>query len=151
MMKRQQGVISIEFSIGFLVLMAIFIAIIEVSRYTLIVNTLGGVLTESVRMTRVFESERFNEAYQIRLREQLYEQGLLWRFAINPNQFDMSVQQYPSLQALVVGDSELEECNQCPIVAYNMTYHYSPMLSGGRFAETIISRQLIAVQEHEGW
>lgn len=148
--KRMLGAITIEFSIGIFIFIVFIVSIMELNRYILIINTTESLLSESTRQVRIFDSDKFNKTYEQRLSQLSEKNGKLWNFIIEPKKICIKATQYLSVSDLALNQS-VDNCNHCPIVSYEITYKYSPMISLGLLGNSTISRKILTVQEHEGW
>ncbi|USD38802.1 MULTISPECIES: TadE/TadG family type IV pilus assembly protein [Ferrimonas] len=148
--NKQRGVLSIEFALGAFVLFLTTFAIFEMSRFIYIINLTEAALSESVRDTKVFESERMNLSYSQRLSAMFSQQGQVWHSLVEVNRYHFSRHEYPSLQALEDNTPSVN-CPRCPIVQIELSYDYQPVYFVGAVGNRTIRRSLLSVQEHEGW
>lgn len=148
--NRQQGVVTIEFALGFFAFVFVFFVVMELCRFIFITNMTETALSESSRLIRTYEAERYETGYEARLKEVFERQDALWNFMVDPDQFDFTYEQFSNLENAASGQVT-SNCERCPVVVYRLTYDYQPLLFSSELASSRIERSLLTIQEHEGW
>ncbi|WP_041394417.1 TadE/TadG family type IV pilus assembly protein [Photobacterium profundum] len=148
---KQRGVFSIEFAMSAIVLFLVTFAIFEASRLIYIINLTESALRESTRDTRVFESKRYNTAYENRLQQIFEGEGEIWHYLVKPARYRFSITYYDTYQNLIKDTPHIGECQRCELALYSLQYRYLPMFFIGNVVDRTITRDILAEQEHEGW
>ncbi|UJF17512.1 pilus assembly protein [Vibrio sp. SS-MA-C1-2] len=146
----QQGVVAIEFALGFPLLILAIMGIFELCRFVFIVNLTETALSESSRLTKVYEGQ-YGSTYDERLQDVFTRDNELWNMMVQPENFVISMKQYPDIDALTNTDFDATSCDRCPLVMYEVSYDYSPLYISTGFTDSKIVRKVLSVQEHEGW
>ncbi|MGF1691813.1 TadE/TadG family type IV pilus assembly protein [Photobacterium kagoshimensis] len=174
--KRQKGVFAIEFALGFFVLFMFTMLIFETCRVTYIAAVLDYATAEAARDARVQlkKNEEFKKYEHINCDEikeeseknhckrvkkigkdqfsQWYYQfissnaGVLWKVFTSESNYELKVRAYldPSHY-----ENNLETSNwdKATIAEYTVTYTYRPIMFRWSFAESKITRKLLAIQD----
>lgn len=150
--RKQKGVISVEFGLGAFALFLALFAVFEVGRFSYLVNLTDATLSESTRKVRIFEGEKLEVSYQKRLEEIIEDEESIWNGlgVISTDEFFFQISTFRSPNDFVSGTQELE-CERCPIVLYELSYEFKPVVFTQLFSPAVISRRILTIQEHEGW
>ncbi|GAD88343.1 TadE protein [Vibrio halioticoli NBRC 102217] len=152
-MNKQKGVISIEFGLGGFALFFVLFAVFEMARFGYSVNMTDTTLSESTRKVRIFDGQTLEVAYGDRLQQIFEDDDSFWNQIglVTADSFEFTIFRYASLPD-VASDTVEKGCNErCPIVIYELTYRYSPVVFDTLLPSADITRRIMTVQEHEGW
>ncbi|MEZ9418971.1 hypothetical protein BCS96_05365 [Vibrio breoganii] len=151
-MKKQNGVVSIEFALGGFALFLALFSVFEIGRFSYIVNLTDATLSESTRKVRIYEGEKLETAYKDRLDQVLESDDSFWNNLgfLTHEDFSFEIETYSSLQMLAQ-KQQSEGCERCPLVVYELTYDYRPVVFDTILPSASISRRILTIQEHEGW
>ncbi|MFC0171482.1 TadE/TadG family type IV pilus assembly protein [Vibrio comitans] len=143
---------SIEFSLGAIAFFTLIIGVFEIGRFIFITNMTESTLSESTRKVRIYEGEKLDTSYENRLNEVFNDSDSLWNSLgiVDAKQFSFQAKPYLTLQD-VASETARVGCERCPLVVYELSYHYTPMVMADWFWSGKITRKLLTIQEHEGW
>ncbi|CAM2793629.1 TadE/TadG family type IV pilus assembly protein [Vibrio rarus] len=149
---KQKGVVSIEFALGGFALFLALFAVFEMGRFAYIVNLTDATLSESTRKIRIYDGQTLNTAYKDRLDQVFASDDSFWNRLgfLDYQDFSFEIDTYTSLLTLE-DQSPAQGCERCPLVMYQLTYHYSPVVFETVLPSATISRRILTIQEHEGW
>ncbi|OBT15850.1 hypothetical protein A9264_06055 [Vibrio sp. UCD-FRSSP16_10] len=149
---KEKGVVSIEFALGGFALFLALFSVLELGRFSFIVNLTDATLSESTRKIRIYDGQTLGAVYKERLDEVLESDDSFWNRLgfLNYTDFSFVIETYTSLEAVQL-QTPVAGCERCPLVMYQLSYHYSPVVFETVLPSAIISRRILTVQEHEGW
>ncbi|OEE60833.1 pilus assembly protein TadE [Enterovibrio norvegicus FF-162] len=145
--KKQQGIVSIEFAMGFIMLFYSMIAWAEICVMGFISSVVDYSISESSRAARTSA----NADYEALFREALLDSDQLWVKIVDPNKFDVSVRYFSSFNQVsnpaFSGGSNRENN---PIALYRISYEYKPIFALFFDDESVtLSREVFGLQEFE--
>lgn len=153
--SKQGGVFTVEFALASFILFIVSFGAFELCRYIYLVNLTNAAISESTRDTKVHwhYGEEGNVNYNNRLEKMFKQQGQLWRYlAIDPEQFQLKICYFESYNDLKNEQSICSDSADKSVFAqYTLTYQYRPLMALTEIGEHKITRQILAVQEHQGW
>lgn len=151
--RQQRGVFSIEFAIGAIVMFFVTFGIFEMCRFIYVINLAESSLRESSRDTRVWEGERTELSYQLRLTQMFESKGEIWHVLVDPSRYQLSISYFENMLDLVNDTPSLSVTKQqrSPLALYEIAYDYTPMFILNGVVEQKISRRILVTMEHEGW
>ncbi|MEZ8989091.1 TadE/TadG family type IV pilus assembly protein [Vibrio breoganii] len=152
MMNKQRGVVSIEFGLGAFALFLTLFAVFEMGRFGYSVNMTDTTLSESTRKVRIYEGQKLETAYADRLQDIFESDDSFWNQVglVSVDSFNFDIEPYASLTDVANGTIS-EGCERCPIVVYQLSYDYSPVVFEHLLPSAVITRRILTIQEHEGW
>ncbi|GAD78892.1 TadE/TadG family type IV pilus assembly protein [Vibrio ezurae] len=152
-MNKQKGVISIEFGLGGFALFFVLFAVFEMARFGYTVNMTDTTLSESTRKVRIFDGQTLEVAYEDRRKNIFQDDDSFWNQIglVSADNFDFAIVRYASLSDVAKEVEERGCYERCPIVVYELTYRYRPVLFETLLPSADITRRIMTVQEHEGW
>ncbi|MCG3733108.1 pilus assembly protein [Vibrio cincinnatiensis] len=153
--RKQKGVVSIEFSIGFIFFWIMCAFWVEVS-FLSYVSSLGDLaISETVRQSKTLkDSDNFSDQFK----SLLERDGSLWAPLIKRENIALSVQYLSSIDDLLNDDACLvleggvRICGVpelSPIAVYRFTYRYKPLFNYFFDSKTLFNREMIAIQEYQ--
>ncbi|AAW87297.1 TadE/TadG family type IV pilus assembly protein [Aliivibrio fischeri] len=153
--KKNRGVASIEFAMGFMVFWLICMAWVEMSYMSYVSAISDLIISESAR-----ESKTKNSDYLQAFTDAVNDNQSIWGNVVDPSKFTMSIQYLKSVNELgslvepcTVPDSEsTAECgssDNSSIAVYRIDYRFSPIFTYFMGFEGIFSREDIVIQEYE--
>ncbi|WP_261833530.1 TadE/TadG family type IV pilus assembly protein [Vibrio ishigakensis] len=150
--SKQKGIVSVEFALGGFALFFALFVVFEIGRFSYIVNLTDATLSESTRKVRIFEGEKLETKYEERLIEVLESDNSFWNNLgfVSYKDFSYDIETYRTLE-LLSQKLPAEGCERCPLVMYQLTYNYRPVVFETILPSSTISRRILTVQEHEGW
>ncbi|WP_342351450.1 TadE family protein [Vibrio panuliri] len=166
--RRNKGVVSIEFAMGFMMFWWLCMALVEVSYMSYVSAVTDLAVSEASRASRLEDqvskdcvgSQCFN-SYSARFKQALYDNQSLWAKLIDHDKFEFSVQYLKSQTELEnlkddfcpLGAGEKEsECGKytdSAIAVYRVNYAYQPMFNYFINSSQLFTREAIVVQEYE--
>ncbi|MCG3743896.1 pilus assembly protein [Vibrio cincinnatiensis] len=157
--KKNKGVASIEFSIGFIFFWFMCAFWVEVSLMSYI-SSLGDLaISETVRQSKTLKNtNEFSNTFK----GLLNNENSLWNPFIKRENVAISVQYVHSIDDLanqnssdvcVVPQGQQEQVcgnpEDSPIAVYRFTYRYKPIFNYFIDSKTLFTREMIAVQEYQ--
>lgn len=163
--KRQAGVVSIEFSVGFMAFWLMCMAWAEMS-YMSYASAMGDLaISRASREVKVVEGSSPN--YLAQFRHVIGQSTSLWGNVIDPNEFSVSVHYLRDLAALKgvkescepdpSSDSDFQRKNKTcggtatnkALAIYRLSYNYEPMFSYFITTNSLFVREVIVIQEYQ--
>jgi len=150
---KQKGVVAIEFVLGMLVLFFATFAIFESSYHIYVVNMTEYSLRETIRNTKIYEGQGFNEQYENQFRTLIEDDNNLWHFLIDSARFSIKGQYFRTYDDFIAnaGHSDQALNFNYDLAEMTVTYRYSPLINFVGAADRDISRTMVLNLEHEGW
>lgn len=166
--KRQDGVATIEFAMGFMLFWWLCMAWVEVSYMSYISAVSDLAVSEASRVTRLEDSvdkdctgqgclNSYSERFSLALRDN----NSLWAKFVDPSKFRFSIQYLTTplelenladdYCALTQGETE-NECGNSfnsAIAVYRLNYDYEPMFNYFINSNQLFSREVVVIQEYE--
>ncbi len=155
MNSRQRGVISIEFAIGIVGFIMMFLFWVEVSYMGYVSSVVDLAITESSRDAKNAEEEDYKEKFT----EVVQADDSLWGSFINIDNLSMTTRYYNNVSELALPCEQGEEgtCDEVgepknsALAIYTLNYNYSPIfnLLFDLSNDIGLSREVIVIQEYE--
>jgi tight adherence protein E len=154
--SKCQGVTSVEFALGSLVLIITTLMIFEMGFRIYVTNMVEYALRETVRNTTVFEGQSSYDQYNQTLNTAMEEPDRLWGFLTPADNFQLSGKYYLTYADLIsdvsFDDDQMAQSGIGYAVAeITLTYNYTPVLNLFGSDPTAITRSTRLNLEHEGW
>jgi len=155
--RKQNGVVSIEFAIGFFSFWLMVSAWIEMS-YMSYVSAMGDyAISEASR-----QAKKDTETYIDTFKNVITQSNSVWRPFVDPSSFSASVRYIGSLQdlynlketdtCLPSEGSQTASCgveNNSALAVYSLTYDFKSIFTYYFDNDTVFTREIIVVQEYE--
>lgn len=154
-MKKNKGVASIEFVLGFMAFWLMCMAWVEMS-YMSYVSAIGDLaISEAARESKTQESH-YKQAFQ----NSINNSDSLWAGVVDSSNFRLSIQYLGSINDLVGlvdpctvpdGDS-IHECGSeknSAIAVYRIDYDFNSIFTYFMDETSIFSREVVVIQEYE--
>ncbi|MBN8105314.1 TadE/TadG family type IV pilus assembly protein [Vibrio vulnificus] len=157
--KKNQGVVSVEFAIGFIFFWFMCAFWVEVSLMSYI-SSLGDLaISETVRQSKTLKNtNEFSNTFK----NLLNNDRSLWNPFIKRENLAISVQYIKSIDDLANQDSSnvcvvpqgqqeriCGTAGDSPIAVYRFSYQYKPIFNYFMDNKTLFTREMIAVQEYQ--
>lgn len=166
-LKKQKGVASIEFGLGFMAffLMCMLWAEIGYIAYVSSVNDLA--IAEAAREAKTINpsaSKTAQTSFMQTFKKVIREQSGLMGGVIDPDDYRLTVHYYATLDELAAhsgdisdqctqsdnqSETECGEPNNSSLAIYQVRYDYEPMLSFFMDGSSAFTREVIVIQEYE--
>ncbi len=154
-MKRNNGVVTIEFALGFGFFWMMVVAWVEISMMSYISAISDLAISDASRQAKKETDSYISAFYQV-----LNESDSIWKNLVDEENFSASVRYINTLDDLVaVADvcavAEGSQTNTCgtesnaAIAIYSISYNYHTVFTLFLDTESIFSREVIVVQEYE--
>ncbi|PMN71900.1 TadE/TadG family type IV pilus assembly protein [Enterovibrio norvegicus] len=145
--KNQKGVVTTEFSIGFIFLFYALVVWVEICVMGYVSSVIDYAISESSRVARTSA----NADYEALFKSALAQSDQLWVKIVNPDKFDVSVRYFDSFsQASNSLNTGGEDRTNNPIALYRISYDYDPIFA--YFfddSKVTLSREVFGLQEFE--
>ncbi|MGR5299065.1 TadE/TadG family type IV pilus assembly protein [Vibrio mediterranei] len=158
--KKHRGVVSIEFGLGSFALFFVLFIVFEVARLSYITNLTDTIITETSRHVRIHDAHTSSESYAHHLKSSFDDSHMIWNkiSLVDKSQFHFTMWSCATLDMVAKGPSS-GDCDKAsdpnyernPIVMYELTYDYHPIMFGNLLPSFPITRRILTIQEHEGW
>ncbi len=150
--KKSKGVAAIEFAIGFLFFWYMIAAWVEMS-FMSYVSAIGDIaISRASQVAKKYEGSSV-DGFVMAFNDELKKQNSLWKYAVDSNDFFISVTYFDSFSDLLKYDESSEEPVNNPtnssIAIYKMTYSYHPVFNLFLDSDAIMSREMIVIQEYQ--
>jgi tight adherence protein E len=157
-LKKQKGVSTIEFAIGFIFFWYMCAAWVEISFMSYISATGDLAISRASQVAKTNEGDI--SEFLTSFTTILQQDDSLWRYLSNSNSFSVSIQYLDTFDDLstydgscVVADGESSaECGDADgaaIALYRLDYSYDPVFNLFLTDERIFSREMIVIQEYQ--
>lgn len=166
---KNRGLVSIEFSMGFVFFMLIFFVWAQIAYMGYISGIIDYTIAETARNTRASipvrndANNNQNATYQTQFRSFLAEQTGIWGLIVNPDNFVIKTYHYDSIASLstsCTGDEDEAEADclanqstgnetNVPIAVYQVSYSFNPLFNLFNPQELSLKREVFVVQEYE--
>jgi tight adherence protein E len=144
-MRKQQGLVSIEFSISFLFFALMILAWGQMCTIGFISSILDYSISQSVAKTRSHYGNNYNESFNNTLRDM----NSLWFSFLDMDSFKADVKYFSNIVKLSNGMNSSKSKVE-PIALYSVSYDYKlPFTIFSSSNSIILKREVIAVQENE--
>ncbi|MDN3681424.1 pilus assembly protein [Vibrio tapetis subsp. quintayensis] len=154
-MKRNNGVVTIEFALGFGFFWLMVVAWVEISMMSYVSAISDLAISEASRQAKKETSSYISAFYQV-----LNESNSIWKNLVDEENFSASVRYVNTLEDLVAvantcAVAEGNQTNTCgtesnsAIAIYSISYNYHTVFAFFLDTESVFSREVIVVQEYE--
>lgn len=143
--RSNEGMVTIEFTIVFVLFLLTLLSCAEIGRLLYISASLDLAVSEAVKSTK--NRENNNSAV---LRQNLNSQnGILGTFITNDNAINTTVEFSNSISNLI--NQTYSGAQRSPLAKYSVTYTYQPLFFpiSSHWANIQLSREVIFVQENQ--
>lgn len=153
--RKVQGVAAVEFVGGFIAFWFMCMLWVEMSYMSYISAINDYVITESAREVKTEQA-----GYLLAFRQAIEDSSNLWGSIIDPANFRLSINYIQDIAALeglenpceIPDGQNVAECGNeenSAIAVYNINYDFNPIFTFFIDTETILSREVIVIQEYE--
>lgn len=154
--KKQRGVASIEFVLGFMAFWLMCSAWVEMS-YMSYVSSLGDLaISQAARESKKLDSTDFLTKFD----QVLKQSDSLWARIVDSKRFQFSVRYLKSFDELTkvkdacipAKDETKQECGiakGAAIAVYRISYNYQPIFNLFLDADNVFSREMVVIQEYQ--
>lgn len=154
-MKRHNGVVTVEFALGFGLFWMMVVAWMEMSMMSYVSAISDLAISDASRQAKKETSSYISAFYQV-----LNESDSIWKNLVDEENFSASVRYVNSLDDLVAvantcAVAEGSQTNTCgtesnsAIAIYSISYDYKSVFTYFLETESVFSREVIVVQEYE--
>ncbi|MGX9418277.1 pilus assembly protein [Vibrio sp. WJH972] len=156
--KKQSGVSTIEFAIGFIFFWYMCAAWLEMSFLSYISSVGDLAISRASQVAKKNEGD--SSDFLSLFNGVLQQEGSLWGYVADSNNFRVSIRYLETFDALATYDGICEpisgattvECGTpegAAIALYRFDYSYSPIFSTFLADENLFSREMIVIQEYQ--
>lgn len=150
LLKAQQGVATIEFSLTIIVFIFMVLFVAETARLAYVSSVIDLAVSEAAKEAKNAPSS-LNGGYRSRFEKRLTEQGgALWGFLTRADAVDVTIAFAQSIDSMTATGGSSNFTKQ-PLARYKLAYRYHPMFFPfpGLWASNLLTREVIFVQEYE--
>ncbi|MFV8413597.1 TadE family protein [Vibrio owensii] len=154
-MKKQKGVASIEFALGFFVFWLCCVAWMEVNYLSYVSSTVDSVASHSAR-----EAKKSSFGYEAVVKEVIQKESESWGGLIDENKFKGTIHYLKNRSEIATAVCDLEpaageilacgEPEDSSLAIYTISYEFNSIFS--HFAanlDNLLKREMIIIQEYE--
>lgn len=150
LLREQQGVASIEFSLTVIIFIFMVFFVAETARLAYVSAVIDLAVSEAAKEAKNAPSS-LDGGYRSRFEKRLTEQGgVLWGFLTRADAVDITIAFSQSIDSMAAtgGSSSF---NKQPLARYKLAYRYHPMFFPFPvfWANNLLTREVIFVQEYE--
>lgn len=150
LMREQQGVATIEFSLTVIVFIFMVLFVAETARLAYVSSVIDLAVSEAAKEAKNAPSG-LDGGYRGRFEKRLTAQGgALWGFLTQADAVDITIAFAQSIDSMITtgGSSHF---TKRPLARYKLAYRYHPMFFPfpGFWANSLLTREVIFVQEYE--
>ncbi|AKJ41127.1 TadE/TadG family type IV pilus assembly protein [Pragia fontium] len=148
--RHREGVASIEFAMAFFGFFVMILFVAEIARLSYMSAVVDLAVSEAAKEAKNAK-QADSSAYQARFQTRLVsEGGRLWRFLSKEDAIKIQVNFANSISDLLSNNYSASAKNS-PLARYHLQYDYHPMFFPfpGVWADTLLNREVIFVQEYE--
>lgn len=149
-LKEQQGVASIEFSLTVIAFIFMVLFVAEIARLAYVSSVIDLAVSEAAKSAKNAPSS-VDGGYRNRFEKGLTEQGgVLWGFLTRADAVNVTIAYSRSVNSMIATGGSGNFYKR-PLARYKLAYRYQPMFFPfpGQWADSLLIREVIFVQEYE--